>query len=100
MMEVIIVSGAEVDIDEIYAALDETNGGDKFLHSLDVKLGLIRNFPEIAPRSQVAVLRKTRIGKTVFGLFYKVEGRRIMVIAVQDLRQDPKTIAKTIRRRL
>ena len=54
----------------------------------------------MAPRSQAVKIRKTRIGRTPFGLFYAIEGRRLMVIAVQDLRQDPSTLARIIRSRL
>ena len=99
-MEVVILSGADADLDEIYAFLEESSGGDKFLHSLDRKLELLRTFPEIAPRAQVSKLRQTRIGKTPYGVFYSIEGKRLMIVAIQDLRQDPKTIARIIRGRL
>ena len=99
-MEVIILSGAEADLDEIHARLEESGGGEKFLRATDHKLELLRTFPEMAPRSHAAKIRKTRIGRTPFGLFYAIEGRRLMVIAVQDLRQDPLTLARIIRSRL
>jgi len=82
------------------SGLEESGGGEKFLRSTDHKLELLRTFPEMAPRSQSAKIRKTRIGRTPFGLFYAIEGRRLMVIAVQDLRQDPLTLARIIRSRL
>ena len=39
-MEVVILSGADADLDEIYAFLEESSGGDQFLQSLDRKLEL------------------------------------------------------------
>ena len=99
-MEVVILSGAEVDLDEIYARLEERGGGEKFLRATDHKLELLRTFPRLAPRSYAEKVRKTRIGRTPFGLFYAIEGQRLMVIAVQDLRQDPRTLARIIRSRL
>jgi plasmid stabilization system protein ParE len=98
-MEVIILSGADSDLDEIYSLLDETSGGDAFLRALDRKLELLRKFPKLAARSKIGAVRRTRVGKSVYGLFYTIEGNRLMVVALQDLRQDPKTIARTIRRR-
>jgi len=41
-----------------------------------------------------------KIGRTPFGLFYAIEGRRLMVVAVQDLRQQPSALARIIRARL
>ena len=99
-MEVVILSGADSDLDEIFALLDETSGGEKFLQALDRKLELLRSFPELAPRAKISAVRRTRIGKSAYGLFYTIEGKRLMIIALQDLRQDPKTIARIIRRRL
>jgi len=52
-MEVIILSGADSDLDEIYSLLDETSGGDTFLRALDRKLELLRKFPKLAARSKI-----------------------------------------------
>ena len=40
-MEVVILSGAEADMDEIYAAVEENSGGDRFLVAIDRKLDLL-----------------------------------------------------------
>ncbi|MEQ1860072.1 MAG: type II toxin-antitoxin system RelE/ParE family toxin [Chthoniobacteraceae bacterium] len=99
-MEVVILSGADADMDEIYVRLDERGGGEAFLLAMDRKLELLRTFPHMAPRTQSAKVRKAKIGRTPFGVFYTVEGKRLMVVEVQDLRQDPRTLAKVIRARL
>jgi len=100
MMEVVVLSGADADLDDIYSQLEERGSGERFLLALDRKLELLRSFPEMAPRSLTAQVRKTKIGRTPFGVFYTIEGRRLMVIAIQDLRQNPETLARIIRSRL
>jgi plasmid stabilization system protein ParE len=98
--EAVFLSGAEADLQEIYAILEERGAGDSFLNGIDRRLELLRRFPSMAPAYVVEPLRKARVGRTPYGIFYSVEGARIMVIAIQDLRQDPGTLARLIRRRL
>jgi plasmid stabilization system protein ParE len=99
MSEIVILSGAENDLDEIYSRLAEGSTGERFLQAADRRLELLRTFPEMAPPALLEKIRKVKIGSTPYGLFMLLS-RRIMVIAVQDLRQDPASIAKIIRRRL
>ena len=84
-MEIVVLSGAEADLDEIY---------------LDQNLELLRTFPRLAPQRLQAKVRRVKIGRTPFGLFYTIEGRRLMVVAAQDLRKDPCALARIIRGRL
>ena len=100
MMEVVILSGADSDLDEIYSHLEENAGGDRFLLAIDRKLELLRTFPRMAPRTQRSKLRKVKIGRTPYGLFYTIEARRLMIIAVQDLRRNPRELARIISARL
>ena len=99
-MEVVILSGADADMDEIYARLEELGGGERLLLAIDRKLELLRSFPRMARPGMSGKVRKVKIGRTPYGLFYTIEGRRLMVIALQDLRQDPQTLARIIRSRL
>ena len=71
-----------------------------FLIAMDRKLDLLRGFPRMVPPSLMKKVRKVKIGRTPYGLFYTIESRRLMVIAVQDLRQDPRTIARIILSRM
>jgi plasmid stabilization system protein ParE len=100
MMEVVILSGADADLDDIYDRLGVSGAGDRFLHAVDRRLELLRQFPRLVPASLVTKVRKVKIGRTPFGLFYPLEGQRLMVVAIQDLRQDPRTLARIIRARL
>jgi plasmid stabilization system protein ParE len=98
-MEVVVLSGAEADLDEIYHQIGES-AGERLLLTLDRKLELLRTFPRLAPPRLQAKVRRVKIGRTAFGLFYTIEGRRLMVVAVQDLRKDPSALARIIRARL
>lgn len=100
MKEVVFLSGADADLQQIYSELEERAAGEPFLVLVDRKLELLRQFPAIAPRYKVAPLRKFRIGRTPYGVFYSIESGRVMVIAIQDLRQAPETIARIIQQRL
>ena len=72
-MEVIILSGADADLDEIYAVHESIpEAGERFLRAVDLKLDLLRNFPRIAPRVYASKVRKTKIGRTPYGLFYTI----------------------------
>jgi plasmid stabilization system protein ParE len=98
--EAVFLSGADTDLQEVYTILEERGAGDAFLSAVDRKLELLRRFPSMAPAYEVEPLRKLRVGRTPYGIFYAVERTRIMVIAIQDLRQEPETLARLIRRRL
>jgi len=98
-MEIVVLSGAEADLDEIYHQIGES-AGERLLLTLDQNLELSRTFPRLAPQRLQAKVRRVKIGRTPFGLFYTIEGRRLMVVAVQDLRMDPSALARIIRGRL
>lgn len=92
-MEGVILSGADADLDEIFATRENA---EEFLVTLDRQLDLARRFPFLAPRAFSKRLRKMKVKRTPFGIFYTVEGRRLMVIAIQDLRQDPDALVRTV----
>ena len=99
-MEVLILSGADADMDEIYAQIEGGGREDRFLHAMDRELELVRGFPRMVPITLLRKVRKKKIGRTPFGFFYTIEGRRLMVVAVQDLRKDPRAIVRIIRSRM
>ena len=63
MMEVVILSGADADLDEIYSRIEETGGGAKFLLSVDRKLELLRTFPRMAGVGISGKVRKVKVGR-------------------------------------
>ena len=90
MAEVVFLLAAEVDVQAAYEWFEgqRAGRGDQFLRylrELEVLLGL-------NPRMGVSVgrgLRKLLMPRFDHGVFYTIEGQRIMVAAVLDLRRDP-----------
>ena len=68
------------------------------MRHLDLAFGQLRAFPAIAPVCHEPY-RRLLVHGFPFGIFYTVEGRRIIVSAVMDLRQDPEVIRQVLRNR-
>ena len=65
---------------------------------LDMAFGRLRAFPEIAPLFHESY-RRLLVQGFPYGIFYTIEGRRIIVAGVMDLRQDPSVIRQRLRGR-
>ena len=65
--------------------------GDRFYRTIDYVLERIRQFPQIAPVYE-GPYRRLVVRAFGYGIFYTVEGERVMVGAILDLRQDPDSI--------
>jgi plasmid stabilization system protein ParE len=90
--------GADADLQEIYETLGEPQANE-FLLRLDAALTLLRIFPEQGPVYS-ANHRRLLVGRQRFhGLYYSIEGRRIVISAIVDLRQDPEKIAQILKER-
>ena len=96
-MHIELLRGAEADLLENYVRLEELREGlgDRFYRTIDFALERIRQFPESAPVYQ-GPYRRLVMRPFGCGVFYSIEGERVMVGAILDLRQDP----DSIRRRL
>lgn len=91
--------GATSDLQEIYSKLSELRA-NRLLEKLDAALSTLKIFPELAP---VYLLHQRRLvigNDRRYGVFYAIEGRRIVISAVADLRQSPQAIKKQLRSRL
>ena len=101
MPEIIWKQGAENDLLQIFAELEEHTAaaGVRFTSRLDFTLGHLQAHPEIAPIFEEPV-RRLVIGSTGYGLFYSVEARGIIVHALIHLSRDPERIRERIRRLL
>jgi plasmid stabilization system protein ParE len=99
--EIIWKQGAENDLLQIFAELEEyrEGAGVRFVGKLDFTLSNLRTHPEMAPMFEEPV-RRLVVGATGFGLFYSVEARGIIVHALIHLSRDPETIRERIRRLL
>lgn len=93
MSEIVFVLAADVDIQiafEFYESFQSGRGG-VFMRHLDVAIGRLRAFPEAAPVFHKSY-RRLLVHGFPYGIFYTVEGRRIVISGVMDLRQDPSVI--------
>ncbi|MEM9017437.1 MAG: hypothetical protein AAGC68_10515 [Verrucomicrobiota bacterium] len=89
-MEVILLQSAQTDLLEIYSRFGESS-----YRQIDQSLESIRRMPFIAPIFHSSIRRKLVSG-TPYGVFYSVEGSRIMVGSVLDLRQNPEAILRKL----
>ena len=98
-MQVELLRGAEADLLENYVRLEESREGlgDRFYRTIDYALERIRQFPEIAPVYQGSY-RRLVVRPFGCGIFYSIEGQRIMVGAILDLRQGPESIRRRLLR--
>ena len=92
MNEIVLLQSAQTDLMEIYSVY-----GDRSYQILDRALEAIRRMPEHAPVYWKNFRRKV-VRDTPFGIFYSAIESRIFVSFILDLRQDPKVIAKRLRR--
>jgi plasmid stabilization system protein ParE len=101
MPEIIWKGGAESDLLQIFADLEDFSEGSgvRFLTKLDFTLENLRAHSDIAPIFEEPV-RRLVIGSSGYGLFYSVEPRGIIVHALIHLSRDPKLIRERVRRLL
>jgi hypothetical protein len=96
-MRVELLRGSEPDLLENYVRLEGLRPGlgDRFYRMLDLALARLRQFPESAPGYQGAY-RRLILRPFHLGVFYSIEGDRVMVGAILDLRQDPRSIRQRL----
>jgi plasmid stabilization system protein ParE len=90
MGDIVWTRAAEADLQALYECLEDLKigAGDDFLSLIDASLQLLRQFPEIAPVFD-APFRRLVLNNRRHGLFYCIEGKRIVLHAVADLRRNP-----------
>ncbi len=98
---VVILSGAETDVQRIYNRLTNyrDGAGEEFLDRLGGIFRLLEAFPELGLPRQLG-FRRILVPGHVYGVYYQIEARGVMVHAVADLRQDPAALEKILRERL
>lgn len=98
MNEVVVLARAEGELFERYEWLGdrETGKGAKFDADVSEAMHMLSRHPAIASRYKRTGYRCYRLRRWKFGLFYAIEGSRVVIGAALDLRQDP----ENIRRRL
>ena len=94
-----LLRAAEADLLEHFIRLEERGGGrgERFYRSLDRALELLRQQPEMAPVYR-GKIRRLVLRSFELGVFYAIEGDRLMIGAILDLRQDPDQIERRLNR--
>ncbi len=85
-----LLLGAEIEFLEIYSEY-----GDTFYAAFDDRIAQICRFPKSGPIYSEP-FRRLLIPKFPYGIFYTVEGYRIFVQAIIDLRSDPDRIIRRL----
>lgn len=98
MREIVFVAAAESDLIEAWDRYEEVSPGlgDAFEAEVGSAVRLAAAFPEIAPVF-FAEFRRLLVRRFQYGVFYTIEGRRMVVRAVLDLRADPDTLRRRLR---
>ena len=63
--------------------------GEDFLSAVDASFGAIERYPEMFARVHGEV-RRALVSRFPYGIFYRVEPKRIVVLAVLHTARDPK----------
>ena len=93
MIDLIVLRRAEADVQRIYNRLEDfqTGRGEEFLRRIDLAFERLQHFPELGA-SYHAGYRRLLLGQLPFGIFYRVEGNRLIIVTAASLRQDPSAI--------
>ena len=98
MTDVIVLGRAEAEVFGRYEWLhgESPERAGKFDDDMSEAIFMLAHHPEIASRWRRSPLRCYRLHRWNFGLFYAIEGRRVVIVAAQDLRQDPESIQRRL----
>lgn len=85
-MQIELLLGAQIDFLKIYE-----QRGDAFYRSVESVMSRLSQFPESGPVHR-RPYRRMLLLNTPLGLFYTVEGGRVFIHAIVDLRMSPARI--------
>jgi toxin ParE1/3/4 len=97
--EIVFLYSAEADIQAGFEACEQhqEGRGEIFLRHLDVVFTRLRAFPSSGPFFHERY-RRALVPGFPYGIFYSIEGTRLIVLGVLDLRQNPETIRRRLER--
>jgi plasmid stabilization system protein ParE len=87
MREIVWTRSADADFQSLFNSLEDTrpgSGGD-LMTLIDSSIETLKEFPGMAPVF-VRPIRRLLLPNRRHGIFYAVEGKRIIIHAVADLR--------------
>ena len=97
MSELVFLLSADRDIQEAYEFYEhwQEGRGAIFIRHLDAVFEHLRRFPEIGPTFHRSY-RRLLVPGFPYGIFYMIEGRRIIIPAIIDTRQRPDAILRRL----
>ena len=97
--EVVWTRAAESDLQATFQELEDLQPGHgvNLIRVVDAQISLLQQFAEMAPIFE-APIRRLVLKERRYGLFYAVEGRRIVLHAFSDLRRDPELLRSRFRK--
>ena len=97
MNEVVILAGGGADLQRLFEVYEDRQEGLglEFHSACEEAFGLLSKFPYMAPVYQLPY-RRFLLRRWIVGVFYAFDGKRVIVHAALDLREDP----NDVRRRL
>ena len=92
-LDLLIKPRAELDLLEAYNFYDELSPGlgAELVRSVDDRMGFIGANPKACPM-RYRDFRRALVPKFPYGIYYRIEEKRIVVFCILDLRQDPESI--------
>ena len=96
MLELIWTRRAEEHLQRVFSELDSVapNIAESWLMDVGKRVELLSRFPEMAGMWKPP-FRKLKLGREL-GLFYTIEGKRIILSGIFPLRMDPATILRKL----
>lgn len=96
-MELILLSKADSEIQAAFNRYEDYQAGrgELFLRHVDVAIGLILRNPQIGPVYENPY-RRMLVRDFPYGIFYQVQPKRIIIVALMDLRQNPTLVRKSL----
>ncbi len=95
MCEDVILLGAEIEIQNAYERCADWPQAERLEEQVLAALHQLGEQPR-SGRYFVGNFRRLVVTHSVYGLFYIVESRRVIVHALLDLRQDPNAIFRRL----
>ena len=97
MTELILLLQADLDIQAAFERYEDyqQGRGEVLMQQLDAAFTLLRQHPEMAP-VYFGSYRRMLTREFPYGIFYEAQSARIIVVAVMDLRQNPRVIRQRL----
>lgn len=98
MSELVLLFSADADIQQAFEFYDtwQSGRGEVFLRYLDAAFTRLLAFPQSGPVFHQSY-RRFLIQGFPYGIFYVVEGKRVVIAGILDLRQNPSVIRRRLR---